>query len=293
MTKPYRLLMAVLISLLLNACTTTVSDDTNPAVAATYGDGPNPLWLATGSPGELGLLGALAEGFAQQTPVTLKWVKVGSGASLQLLKDRQVDMVMVHAPAAEKQAVREGWATQPTLIGSNEFYIVGPSDDPAGVEAATSAADAYRRIAESQATFITRDDDSGTHKKELAIWNQAEIEPAGDWYVPSNDFMTASLKKASALDGYFMTDSSTWVAQKTAVPNLTVLFRGDPFLVNTYHALLSPPDATANRERAASFVDFVASPAGQAIIRDYGVSRYGEPLYQDAAYAEKYVDNTQ
>jgi tungstate transport system substrate-binding protein len=278
-----------LLSLLLIATVSAAVAD-SPTVTETYGDGANPFLLATGSPGELGLLGALTAGFSQQTPATLKWVKAGSGESLDLLKARQVDMIMVHAPAAEKKAVAEGWAINHTLIGSNEFYIVGPAADPAGVKGATSAADAYRRIADKKAKFITRADNSGTHKKEMSIWQQAGIQPAGDWYIPTRDFMTASLKKANGVGGYFMTDSSTWVAEQANVPNLTVLFRGDKMLVNTYHALTAPAGTTPGRDTAARFVAFVGSAAGQRIIRDYGKDQYGEPLYQDAAYAQQYAD---
>ncbi|MCP5419101.1 MAG: substrate-binding domain-containing protein [Gammaproteobacteria bacterium] len=259
-------------------------------ITATYGDGTHPFHLATGSPGELGLLQALAQAFAKQTPSTLLWVKAGSGASLDLLKNRRVDMVMVHAPAAEKKAVEAGWAVMPTLVGSNEFYIVGPIADPADIKHAQSAADAYQRIAKAQAPFITRADNSGTNKKELQIWKKAGIEPQGEWYIPTHDFMTASLKKADEVDGYFMTDSSTWVAEKANVPKLTVLFRGDQFLVNTYHALVAPEGATEARDTAAAFVEFVGSEAGQRIIGEYGKDRYGESLYQDAAYAKQFVE---
>lgn len=261
-----------------------------PAVAETYGDGANPFLLATGSPGELGLLGALATGFAKQTPTTLKWVKAGSGESLDLLKSRQVDVIFVHAPTAERQALEQGWGTGRVLVGSNEFFIVGPADDPANVRQASSAVDAYRRIAEKQAKFITRADDSGTHKKEMTIWKQAGVTPQGDWYIPTHAFMTASLRKANEVGGYFMTDSSTWVTERGNVPKLTVLFRGDKVLVNTYHALLAPAGATPGRETAARFVEFVGSEQGQQIMRNYGRDRYGEALYQDAAYAKRYVD---
>lgn len=257
-------------------------------VTATY-DHRGPVFtLATGSPGELGLLEGLAAAFARETPATMRWVKAGSGASLKLLREGKVDVVMVHAPRAEAQAVDEGWATQHTLIGSNEFYIVGPKDDPAEIAAAESAADAFARIATVEAPFVTRADNSGTHKKEMGIWKSAGAEPGGGWYVPTNDFMTASLRKANEIDGYFMVDSSTWVAEKHSVPNLAVLFRGDPVLVNTYHALVSSAQ-TPGRDAAGRFVDFIASDDGQRVIREYGAERFGDSLYQDASYAQKYV----
>jgi tungstate transport system substrate-binding protein len=257
-----------------------------------YGTGPEKFTLATGSPGELGLLQALAAGFdkAMQGRITLQWLKAGSGKSLQLLKAKKVDMIMVHAPAAEMKAVKEGWATDRTLIGSNEFYIVGPVADPAKIAEAKSAVDAYRRIAAAKAKFFSRGDNSGTNKKELMIWRKAGIKPAGPWYIVTKDFMIATLKRANQDKGYFMVDSSTWVAEKKAVPNLKVLYRGDKILINVYHALCQPAGATPKAALAAKFITFVASPAGQQIIKDYGKNRYSEPLYNGAAYARQFAE---
>jgi tungstate transport system substrate-binding protein len=253
-----------------------------------YGNGREKFSLATGSPGELGLLKALAEGFNSTGKTTMCWRKAGSGASLKLLKDKKVDMIMVHAPAAEKKAIEEGWATNRTLIGSNEFFIVGPANDPAKISTAKTAAEAYSKIAQSKAKFLSRGDNSGTHKKEMAIWRKAGISPSGDWYIITKDFMSATLKRANAEKGYFMTDSSTWVAEKKDVPQLKILFRGDKFLVNTYHALCQPEGATPGASVASRFTAFVASKKGQDVIRNYGKDKYGAGLYNDAAYAKKY-----
>ena len=256
--------------------------------AAVYGSGANQFSLATGSPGELGLLKVLAEAFGKQDNAKMAWFKAGSGKSLQLLKDKKVDMIMVHAPAAEKKAVQDGWATKRSLLGSNEFFIVGPASDPAKIAEAKSAVEAYRRIAAAKAKFFSRGDNSGTHKKELGIWEKTEIKPQGDWYVVTKDFMTATLKRANQEKGYFMVDSSTWVAENKDVPNLKILFKGDKLLVNTYHALCQPSGATPGAATAAKFIDFVASPQGQKIIQDYGRNKYGQGLYNDAAYAKQY-----
>lgn len=253
----------------------------------TYGDGGTVYKLATGSPGELGLLKALADTFNARHGTTMCWVKAGSGKSLSLLKNGDVDACMVHAPAAEKQAVADGWAVDRTLIGSNEFYIVGPAGDPAGISGARDAADAYGRIAKAGALFLSRGDNSGTHKKELAIWKKAGVRPEGKWYMVTKDFMMATLKRANAEGGYFMTDSSTWIMGKKDVPGLKILFRGDPMLINTYHALASPPGAP-NHELAVAFIKFLASPEGQKLIADYGRKAYGEGMYNDAAYARQY-----
>ena len=207
--------LAVIVGLVFLASLAAAADSFD----GVYGAGPEKFTLATGSPGELGLLKALAAGFnkAMAGKITLQWVKAGSGKSLQLLKDKKVDMIMVHAPAAEKQAVQEGWATDRTLIGSNEFFIVGPASDPAKIAEAKSAPDAYRRIAAAKAKFFSRGDNSGTHKKELHIWKEAGIKPAGDWYIVTKDFMSATLKRADQEKGYFMVDSSTWAAEKKHV----------------------------------------------------------------------------
>ena len=255
---------------------------------AVYGAGAQQFSLATGSPGELGLLKVLAEVFGKQNHAQMAWYKAGSGESLKLLKDKKVDLIMVHAPAAEKQAVQDGWATKRTLIGSNEFFIVGPANDPAKITQAKSALEAYQKIAGTQAKFFSRGDNSGTHKKEMGVWAKAGIKPAGDWYIVTKDFMTATLKRADKEKGYFMVDSSTWVAAKKDVPNLKILFQGDKMLVNTYHALAQPAGATPGAATAARFIDFVASPTGQKLIAAYGQDKYGEGLYNDAAYAKKY-----
>jgi tungstate transport system substrate-binding protein len=196
---------------------------------------------------------------------------------------------MVHAPDAVNKAIAEGWATNRTLIGSNEFYIVGPKSDPANIKSATSGADAYSKIAQAQSPFISRGDKSGTHQKEMDIWKKAGISPEGKWYIVTNDFMTASLKRANIENAYFMTDSSTWVAEKDIAPNLQILYRGDKYLVNTYDALAAPEGITANRDLAVKFIQFVASDEGQTIIRNYGKSKYKESLYNDATYAKQYV----
>jgi len=287
MTRMKQFLMKLALAIVFSAAISL------PALAAdectaVYGDGTHAFGLATGSPGELGMLKSIADVFNPKFDTRLCWRKAGSGKSLQLLKAKKVDMVMVHAPAAEKQAVKEGWAIKRNLIGSNEFYIVGPKDDPAGIATAGNAAEAYAKIAKTKANFFSRGDNSGTHKKEMAVWEKAGIQPAGDWYLVTNTFMMATLKQANEQGGYFMTDSSTWVAAKKEMNNIKILFRGDPFLINTYHTLCQPEDATAGQPYAAKFIDFIVSEEGQRLIRNYGAEKYGEGLYNDADYARRY-----
>ena len=253
-----------------------------------YGTGANEIKLATGSPGELGLVKVLAEAFSEKNNVSLCWIKAGSGVSLSYLKKKEVDMIMVHAPKAEKEAVKDGWASDRSLIGSNEFYITGPSKDPALIKDSSSAVEAYSRIATKQALFYTRADNSGTHKKELSIWSKALMSPNGNWYTINKDFMLATLKKADTTGAYFMTDSSTWVAAKKELKNLRILFRGDLMLVNTYNALKQNGTETTQQQLSAKFIEFVAKGEGQEIIRTFGTKLYGEAIYNDANYARKY-----
>jgi len=266
------------LAVLAGGCSTT----SKTKYADVFGSGSRELVVATGSPGELGLLKALGEKFADKADAKVLWYKAGSGRSLELLRGKDTDVVMVHAPQAEQNAVRQGWAVRRTLIGSNEFYIVGPADDPAGVRSAGTAAQAYRKIAEEGAKFFSRADNSGTHKREMTIWRQVGIEPEGPWYIQTHDFMMATLLRANAERGYFMIDSSTWVVGKKNTPHLRLLFKGDPVLVNVYHALCQPAGATAGAEVASEFVDFLTSKESQQVIRTYGIEQYGEALYRDA-----------
>jgi tungstate transport system substrate-binding protein len=122
----------------------------------------------------------------------------------------------------------------------------------------------------------------------MDVWAMAGITPSGDWYIITKAFMTATLKRADREKGYFMTDSSTWIAEKKNMPNLEILFRGDKFLINTYHTLAQPSGSTPGAATAARFIDFVVSEKGQGLIRDFGKEQYGEGLYNDAAYAKQY-----
>lgn len=196
-------LLAVIIA--LTFCFTQTTNAASNCMAI-YGKGKNAFTLATGSPGELGLLEKLAERFNIENDSAMCWEKAGSGKSLKLLQAKKVDLVLVHAPSAEKKAIKDGWAIKRTLIGSNEFFIVGPQNDPAGIANVDSAAQAYSKIASAKSPFLSRGDNSGTNKKELGIWKSAGIEPKGEWYITTKDFMMATLKKANEINGYFMTD---------------------------------------------------------------------------------------
>ncbi|MEA2108572.1 MAG: substrate-binding domain-containing protein [Pseudomonadota bacterium] len=257
--------------------------------AAVYGQGESALVVATGSPGALGLVKALSAPFCLENNCRLIWFKKGSGASLAFMKAGKCDVIMVHAPAVEKKAVAEGWAVNRTVFGANEFFIVGPKSDPAGIEKAKTAKEAYTMIAGTGAKFFSRGDNSGTNKRELKIWYLAGIKPAGSWYIITHAFMGPTLMRADKEMGYFMTDNSTYYVKNSKLKHVLPLFKGDPLLVNVYHALMPNPEKYPGRNTklAQRFISFVASEEGQTIIRTYGVKKYGRPLYQDAETAKK------
>lgn len=246
-----------------------------PEFAGVYGRGKRSVVVATGSPGELGLLEVLAGAFSRETHARVCWRKAGTGESLKLLRAGLADAVMVHAAAAERRAVREGWAVGRRRIGANEFFLVGPRSDPARAASAGGIVEAYRRIAAGAWAFLSRADRSGTHVKERAIWRKAGLSPAGAWYRPTGDFMTASLRQAQAHKCYFMTDSSTWIVERAGLPGLCVLVRDDPLLLNVYHAMSRPGSAGG-----AAFAEFLVGAQAQEIFRGYGRRRYGEALYR-------------
>lgn len=259
---------------------------------AIYGNGALSINLATGSPGSLGLLKALSDPFCEKNNCTVKWIKMGSGAALNALKEGKVQMVLVHAPEAEKKAVKDGWATMRMLIGGNEFFIVGPESDPAGIRSTKSVIEAYQKIASMKCRFYSRGDNSGTHKKELMIWKEAGVSPESNWYIITHDFMGPTLMRAEREGGYFMTDSSTYYAKRSEIKKLNVLFKGDPILVNLYHAL-SAPEGMISKDTygiVTDFIKFIISEKGQEIISAYGKEEYGFSIYMTADQVDKFED---
>ena len=238
------------------------------------------LKLATGSPYELGLIDAIAEPFEATYNCEVEVTKAGSGASLDLGRSGNVDLVMVHAPAAEEEFVADGYGLDRTCVMYNDFVIVGPDDDPAGIKGMTNATEAYEKIAESESLFFSRGDNSGTHKKEMSIWETAGITPEGDWYQTTNTFMAETLEIVDDEQGHFMTDRSTYITLKDEI-TLEVLVEDDPIFVNHYHAIAVNPakNPNVNYELAAEFIEYISSTEGQTILEEFGKDEYGEALY--------------
>ena len=292
MKKCFFIRYLVVFLLLLSSCFSYDLNDQNIGYDAVYGENGPAFTIGTGSPGDLGLLKALAEPFCVVNHCRINWLNMGSGDSLNALKQGKVDMVMTHSPEAEKKAIQEGWAEKRTLLGGNEFLIVGPESDSASVRKAKSAKEAFAMIANKGAKFFSRGDNSGTHKKEMTIWADAGIDPSGTWYIITNDFMWPTLSRCDAEQGYFMTDSSTFFSYRSKISNLKVLLNGDPALINIYHALAAPEDRTTTEiySLVLKFIGFIGSEEGQKIIRDYGREECGVALYMDGDAVRDYDD---
>ncbi len=226
-----------------------------------------------------GLLAAINPVFTQKTGIAVDVIAVGTGKALKLGQNCDVDVVLVHAPAAEKAFVEAGYGIDRLVVMHNDFVIAGPRDDPAGIRQAKSAADALRRIAQAKAPFVSRGDDSGTHKKENHLWQQAGIEPEGGWYYSIGQGMGAALQFAEEKQGYVLTDRGTWLAMRAKLPGLAIVFEGDPQLFNPYHIIAVNPKRCphVNYQDAKRYATFLTGPVGQKLIADFKVD--GQQLF--------------
>ena len=229
-----------------------------------------------------GLLAVLTPAFNQQHNSRIDVIAVGTGKALKIGANGDVDVVFVHAPAAELKYVEKGDFIDRTAVMHNDFVIVGPENDPAGIASATRVVDALKKIALSQSSFISRGDDSGTHKKEKQLWKQAGIEPKGEWYAAAGQGMGAVLRMTDEKQGYTLTDRGTLIAYADKLA-LKVLFSGDSQLFNPYHVMAVNPEKhpSVNYQLAKKYIEFVVSQQGQKLINDY--RKGGQQLfYPDA-----------
>jgi tungstate transport system substrate-binding protein len=243
--------------------------------------GSRDLILATTtSTQDSGLLDVLVPAFSDATGYNVKTVAVGSGEALKLGEDGNADVLLVHSPAAEKELVANGFGIDRTLVMHNSFLVVGPAADPAAIDDTTVVADAFTKIAEAQANFASRADDSGTNTKELGYWKKAGITPEGSWYIETGQGMAATLRIASEKAAYTLTDRATWLATKDQV-QLAEMVIEDPTLLNPYSVILVNPEKypKVNAAGARAFADFLLSEEGQTLIGEFGVEEYGEQLF--------------
>lgn len=217
-----------------------------------------------------GLLDVILPPFESARGITIKVVAVGTGAALKLGQNGDADVVIVHAKEAELEYVANGYGVDRTEFMYNEFVIIGPSNDPAGIKGMDDAAKALARIASSKSAFISRGDNSGTHMKELSLWKAAGVKPEGSWYVEIGQGMAECLMMAQEKGAYTLTDTATYFAFKSK-PSLPILVRGDIRLRNIYSVIATNPKQIlgVNYKGASALIAWIKSPECQKLIADY------------------------
>ena len=240
------------------------------------------ILATTTSTRDAGLLDTLQPIFERTTGYQLKVVAVGSGQALALGRRGDADVVLSHAPEAERALVDSGYFVHRRLVMHNEFLIVGPGTDPAGLRGSNDAVTAFRKLALGRGTFVSRGDQSGTHQRELILWKRAGLgaAPRGAWYLESGQGMGATLQLADEKRAYTLTDRATYLAWRDKL-QLVPIVDGDSLFYNVYHVLeLNPRNAARiNLAGGKAFADFLVSPETQARIGQFGKARFGQSLF--------------
>jgi tungstate transport system substrate-binding protein len=232
---------------------------------------------STTSTQDSGLFDVLIPAFEKDNPqYKVKVIAVGSGEAIKLGETKDADVLLVHSPAAEVAFVKAGFGAERQDVMYNDFLIVGPASDPAKIKGTPLTADALKAIDAAKATFITRADKSGTATKEATLWKAAGVTPSGDWYQATGQGMGESLKVASEKKAYILTDRATYLNLKAGL-DLVPLVEGDKALNNQYGVIVVT--GAKNEAGGQAFFDWILSPAGQEVIKTYGVEKYGQPLF--------------
>ena len=233
----------------------------------------------TTSTQDSGLLKVLLPPFEQQHNCKVDVVAVGTGQALKIGEAGDVDVVFVHARKLEDKFVADGFGVNRKDVMYNDFVVIGPKGDPAGIGKAKTAAEALKLIAAKQATFVSRGDKSGTHVKEKELWQAAGVEPKGSWYIEAGQGMGPVITMATERQGYTLADRGTFNAFKGGKTDLVVLFQGEKGLFNPYGVIAVNPKKHPNvkYDLAMRFIDYVTGPEGQRIIAGY--KAHGEPVF--------------
>jgi len=241
----------------------------------------NIILATTTSTQDTGLLDVLIPIFEKQTGYFVKTIAVGSGQAMAMGQKGEADVLLVHSPDAEKKFVEEGYGINRQLVMHNDFVIVGPSGDPAKIKGVKSSAEAFKLIAQGDALFMSRGDNSGTHAKEKTLWKKAGINPEGQkWYQQTGLGMGQTLNVAAEKKGYTLADRGTYLSQKKTL-GLDILVEGDAALLNIYHVIEvnSAKWPKANDAGAKAFAAFMVSKKSQQIIKTFGIDKFGAPLF--------------
>ena len=243
---------------------------------ASAGPSGNMILATTTSTQDSGLLDEILPMFDESSDCTVKTVAVGSGQALEMGEKGDADVLLVHSPEDEEQFMADGHGSSREAVMHNDFVVVGPPDDPAGVGDAGDAAEALSRIDDQKAPFASRGDDSGTHTKELSIWEKAGIEPKGSWYIETGQGMGETLTVADQKQAYTLSDRATFLATKSLEADIA--FEGSDDLLNNYHVIVVDHEGT-NAACAEEFSDWILGKPVQDAIGTFGVEEYGEQLF--------------
>lgn len=238
------------------------------------------IFATTTSVQDSGILDDFVERFEAEYPYTIKAVAVGSGAALFMGMNGDADVLLTHEPNGEKQFMEGGYGESIDKVMYNDFIIIGPPDDPAGIKGLEDPAEAVKKIVESESTFISRGDASGTHAMELSLWERAGITPGGNWYVESGQPMAAVIRIAEDKEAYTLTDRATFIVLEDAL-DMEIMVEGDPGLKNQYSVTVVNPEKhpDINHEGAVALSDFLLDPKTKKLIRDYGWDEYHKHLF--------------
>jgi tungstate transport system substrate-binding protein len=225
-----------------------------------------------------GLFNAILPQFEKATDIDVRVVAVGTGQAFEIARRGDADSLLVHDTAGEERFVENGYASERADVMYNDFVLIGPASDPAGIREAQSAAEAFAMIAQSNSPFASRGDDSGTNRAELRMWENAGVEPGGDWYRELGSGMGPTLNTAAAMDAYVMSDRATWVAFGNR-QNLNLLFEGDEVLFNQYGSLLLSEEKHPHLKHnlAGQWHEWLISEEGQEAIAAFSVD--GQQLF--------------
>lgn len=275
---------------------TAVPPTAVPPTAVPATPAPTAIPMATGrlllatttSTRDSGLLDFILPDFEKQFSVKVDVVAVGTGQAIKIGQDGNAEVLLVHARALEDKFMADGHGVRREDVMYNDFIIVGPAADPAGIKGMRNAAKAFATIAEKQAKFVSRGDESGTHVKEKEVWTAANITPSGAWYISAGQGMGAVLTMADEQLAYTLSDRATYLARKATGLQLEILSEGDVVLFNPYGVILVNPakNAQIKADLAKSFVDWLVSVPVQEKIGTFGVAQWGAPLFfpSSAAY---------
>jgi tungstate transport system substrate-binding protein len=235
---------------------------------------------STTSTQDSGFFDVFIPAFEKKFGCRVKVVAVGTGQAMRLGRDGNADVLLVHDRESEEKFVADGFGVERLDVMHNDFFVIGPSADPAMIKGMKAAA-AFKALAAGGGAFVSRGDDSGTHKKEKRLWQAAGATPAAPRYVESGTGMEATLRIANEKGYYTLVDRATWLSHRKEIDALAVLVEGDPDLFNPYSVIVVSPKKypNLNAALATKFAEFIRSPEGQAIIRDYGKEKFGAPLF--------------